>query len=94
MRSSGVCSRHRTTELDRIVYEKEALGFRRLPQIIGDKRATPPIQPRIPVSRSTWWQGVRDGIFPKPVKIGPRISAWREEDIRELIERLGKRVTP
>jgi prophage regulatory protein len=28
---------------------------------------------------------VKDGRFPKPVKLGPRITAWRVEDIRELI---------
>ena len=27
--------------------------------------------------------------LPKPVKLGPRTTAWRVEDIRELIERLG-----
>ena len=41
----------------------------------------------IPVSRSTWWQGVKTGRYPKPVKLGPRITAWRVEDIRVLIER-------
>lgn len=41
----------------------------------------------IPVSRSTWWAGVKTGRFPKPVKLGPRITAWRVEDIRTLIER-------
>jgi prophage regulatory protein len=40
----------------------------------------------IPVSRSTWWAGVKSGRFPSPVKLGPRITAWREEDIRKLIE--------
>ena len=40
----------------------------------------------IPVSRSTWWAGVKTGRFPKPVKLGPRITAWRVEDIRALIE--------
>jgi predicted DNA-binding transcriptional regulator AlpA len=40
----------------------------------------------IPVSKSTWWAGVKDGRFPKPVKLGTRISAWRVEDIRRLIE--------
>lgn len=38
-----------------------------------------------PVSKSTWWAGVKDGRFPKPVKLGPKITAWRVEDIRELI---------
>lgn len=44
----------------------------------------------IPVSKSTWWAGVRTGRFPRSVKIGPRITAWREHDIRDLIERLGE----
>ncbi|MDX8532811.1 AlpA family phage regulatory protein [Mesorhizobium sp. VK25A] len=42
----------------------------------------------IPVSRSTWWAGVRSGRFPKPVKLGPRTTVWRSADIRELIESL------
>ena len=40
----------------------------------------------IPVGRSTWWAGVKDGRFPKPVKLGPRTTAWKVEDIRALIE--------
>jgi prophage regulatory protein len=55
-------------------------GFLRLSSIIG------PGKP-IPVSKSTWWEGVKSGRFPKPVKLGPRITAWRVEDIRQLIER-------
>jgi len=41
----------------------------------------------IPVSKSTWWAGVKSGRYPKPVKLGPRITAWRVEDIRALIEK-------
>jgi predicted DNA-binding transcriptional regulator AlpA len=55
-------------------------GFVRLPRIL------PPHGP-IPVSKSTWWAGVKSGRYPKPVKLGPRITAWRVEDIRKLIER-------
>lgn len=40
----------------------------------------------IPVSRSAWWQGVADGRFPQPVKLGPRTTAWRAADIRRLYE--------
>lgn len=54
-------------------------GLVRLSQIIA------PIGP-IPVSKSTWWQGVRDGRFPKPLKLGPRTTVWRVEDIRALFE--------
>ena len=44
----------------------------------------------IPVGRTTWWAGVKTGRFPKPVKLGSRITAWRVEDIRVLIEQSGK----
>lgn len=54
-------------------------GFMRLPQILQ----------LIPVSKSTWWQGCKDGRFPKPVKLGPKTTAWRVEDIAALIERIG-----
>lgn len=40
----------------------------------------------IPVSRSTWFQGIKTGRFPKGVKLGPRVTAWRVEDILKLIE--------
>ena len=53
-------------------------GFMRLPQVLQ----------LIPVSKSAWWQGCRDGRFPKPVKLGPKTTAWRVEDIVALIERL------
>ncbi len=41
----------------------------------------------VPVSRSTWWAKVKSGDFPQPIKLGPRITCWRAEDIRELIRR-------
>jgi predicted DNA-binding transcriptional regulator AlpA len=55
-------------------------GFLRLPSIIA------PNGP-IPVSKSTWWAGIKEGRYPKPVKLGPRITAWRAEDIQALIEK-------
>lgn len=51
-------------------------GFIRLPAVLSV----------IPVSKSTWWAGVKSGRYPKPVKLGERITAWRVEDIRALIE--------
>lgn len=61
-------------------------GYLRLPQIVGNAKAEPPIPAVIPVSKSTWWAGVKAGRYPKPVKLGPRITAWRVEDIRALID--------
>lgn len=71
-------------------------GFLRLKQILGDRgdpTANPPVAPTppiIPISRSSWWQGIRDGRYPAPVKLGPRTTAWTAESIRTLIaERQG-----
>lgn len=65
------------------------LGFLRLRQIIGDKKASPPVAPLYPVSRSSWWAGVKDGRYPAPVKLGPRTTAWRATDIRALLQNVG-----
>lgn len=71
------------------MHELPATGFIRLPQIIGDAKAVPPIPAIIPVGKSTWWDGVRTGRFPKPVKLSERVTAWRVEDIHALIGRIG-----
>jgi len=61
-------------------------GYVRLRQIIGDPDADPPIPAIIPVSKTSWWAGIKSGRFPQPVKLGPRTTAWRVSDIRSLIE--------
>lgn len=64
-------------------------GYLRLTQIIGNKRTGAP--PIIPVSRSTWLAGVKNGRYPEPIRtLGNRITAWRVEDIRALIESANK----
>ena len=42
----------------------------------------------IPVSKSSWWAGVKSGRYPKSVKLGPHTTAWRVEDIRRLVEQV------
>ena len=54
-------------------------GFLRLSQILRI----------IPVGKSTWWAGVKSGRFPKPVKLGPRTTAWRVEVITDLMKSFG-----
>ena len=69
------------------MHDLPATGYLRLPHIIGDSKASPPIPAVIPVSKSTWWAGVKSGRYPQPVRsLGLRITAWRVEDIRALIE--------
>lgn len=58
------------------------IGFVRLPQIVAPAGV-------IPISRSAWWAGVASGRFPKPVKLSPRVTGWRVQDIRALVEKLG-----
>ena len=57
-------------------------GFVRLSQILA------PAGP-IPVSKSTWWLGVKEGRFPKSQKLGPRTTVWKVDDIRRLFEEHG-----
>ncbi len=54
------------------------LGFLRLPDVLR----------LIPVSKSTWWQGVKDGRYPKPVKLGPNTTAWRVRDLMAMVDGL------
>ena len=61
-------------------------GFLRQRQILGDRKANPPVPPLLPISKSAWWDGIRTGKYPKPVKLGPRTTAWRVEDVVALIE--------
>jgi len=62
-------------------------GFLRLYQIIGSKKNNTPAL--IPISRTTWLEGVKSGKHPKPVKLGERTTAWRVEDIKALIATMG-----
>jgi predicted DNA-binding transcriptional regulator AlpA len=56
-----------------------ATGFLRQPQVLT----------LIPMSKSSWWRGVKAGRYPQPVKLGPRITAWRAEDIAALVASFG-----
>jgi len=60
--------------------------FYRLTHIIGDARATPPVAPLIPISKSAWWDGIAKGRFPAGIKIGKRMTVWRASDIHALIQ--------
>lgn len=51
-------------------------GFVRLPQVLAV----------FPISRSAWWAGVKIGKYPPAIKLSPRCTAWRAEDIRALLE--------
>ena len=55
------------------------MNFYRIQHILGDaKKGLPPI---LPVSRATWWSGVKSGRFPKPFKLSPGCTVWLKSDI-------------
>jgi predicted DNA-binding transcriptional regulator AlpA len=60
-------------------------GFVREAQLVttGDK-----VGP-LPFSKSTLWRMVAQGKFPKPIKLGPRLTAWRSEEVHEWINSQG-----
>jgi predicted DNA-binding transcriptional regulator AlpA len=55
-------------------------GFVRLPQVLHV----------LGNGKTTFWEGIKTGRFPAPVKLGPRTSVWKVEDIRNLISRISE----
>jgi predicted DNA-binding transcriptional regulator AlpA len=60
----------------------EEIGFLRLPAVLKI----------FPVSKSTWWSGVKSGRYPKPVKLSENVTAWKIEDIKSLIAETSRTV--
>lgn len=54
-----------------------ATGFIRQSQLLG---------PMLPIGATTLWRWVRQGKFPKPVKLSERVTAWRAEDVRAWLD--------
>ncbi|MBX2848070.1 MAG: AlpA family phage regulatory protein [Acidiferrobacterales bacterium] len=59
-------------------------GYLRLSHLIG--KPEDGIPAIIPVSKATIWNWVKQGKFPKPLKLSDRITVWRVEDVREYID--------
>ena len=60
---------------EKLAMDLPSEGFVRLPVILQ----------ALGIKKSFFWEQVKEGRFPKPIKIGPRVSVWRVEDIRQLI---------
>jgi predicted DNA-binding transcriptional regulator AlpA len=54
-------------------------GLLRLPQVLE----------LVPVSKSTLWNMVKEGRFPKPVKLSERCTCWRAADVYGFVDGLG-----
>ena len=60
----------------------------RLKHRSGDQKVIPPIPPIIPISKTTWWNGVKDGIYPKPIKLSDNVTVWHSNDIQKLVDHI------
>jgi predicted DNA-binding transcriptional regulator AlpA len=58
-------------------------GFLRQPQVLVF----------VPISKATLWRRVQAGTFPAPVKLSPRVTVWRAEDVRRWIADQGAQAT-
>ena len=47
----------------------------RLPTVLGV----------FPVGETTWWNGIKAGKYPRPVRISARVNAWTVGSIRQLL---------
>ncbi len=65
-------------------------SYLRIWQILGDRKRG--IEPILPISRTTFLDGVKSGKFPKPVKLGARTVAWKASEIMALVESFGEAV--
>ena len=66
--------------------ELKTIHLLRIKDIVGDPKATPPIRGLLPIGKSTWWQGIKEGRFPKGRKLSRRITVWRSDVINKIIE--------
>ena len=63
----------------------------RIRQILGHKKQDDDgntvviIEPIIPIGKTAWYQGIADGIYPEPVKLSGRTSAWRESEVLAVV---------
>ena len=54
-----------------------SIGFYRLKDVLSI----------FPVSKYVWYKGMRDGLYPKPIKLGQRAVGWKKADIHDLVEK-------
>jgi prophage regulatory protein len=57
--------------------------------VIGDRRRG--ISGVFPVSRSEWRAGIREGRYPKPIKIpGKALSFWKRSEVLAMLAKIAE----
>lgn len=62
-------------------------GFVRQAQLLSNPKTKAP--GILPFSAATLWRRVAAGTFPSPVRLSPRVTAWRAEDVRAWLDAQG-----
>ena len=74
-KSASHTTEYRTEITAAISSEMQCEILLRLPSVLG----------YVPFKRSTLWKLIRDGKFPRPVKIGQRAVAWKLSEVRHFV---------
>lgn len=61
--------------------------YLRMSDLVGNPKADPPVPPMIPAAKSTIWAWVKQGLFPHPLKLGPRVTVWSESSVLSYLEK-------
>jgi prophage regulatory protein len=44
-----------------------------------------------PISKTSWYEGIRIGLYPPPIRLGKKTVAWRSTDIEAAINELNNK---
>lgn len=88
-RAEEIRKTHPVTSSDPTIRERQEKKLAKLLAKVGPRTPQPAIIPIIPVSKSSFWNMVKEGRIASGVKLSQRCTAWRVEDIRALIEKIG-----
>ena len=89
---AGVCFQHETTAPQKtVIYVEKTLWRFPMSNLENESHLRlPQVLKIIPISKSAWWQGCKDGRYPKPIKLGPRTTVWKASDISAFMRQLSR----
>lgn len=60
--------------------------------LVKKVKARPASHGMIGVSKTTLWRWIKDGAFPKPIKLSAGVTVWRMSDIQQWLNEKTKSV--
>lgn len=61
-------------------------GYLRLETIVGHKKKD--ITGLIPMCRGSWYNGQKKGLYPMGIQLGSRMTLYKVQDIKDLMDRI------